>query len=166
MAAGKIFTFNGVVESVKINLISAAVFLPHHIIIELPKGRLKVSGILNGTPFSLALLYRKELGRYFPISSALRKTANVSPGDSVNITFRIIQTEKVELALPLETVLTEEDKTRKIWKKFSITLQRIVGDYIDSVKRIDMRIRKTIEMIQRSRHNDLQNQPVRKKKNT
>jgi hypothetical protein len=166
MATRKNFEFSGIVESVQFNKITTAVFLPHHIVIELPRGRLIAKGIMNGVPFSVSLLYRKDTGRYFPINLALRKAANIEQGDAVNVTFKIIDPEKVDMPAELETVLNEDDKARKIWKKLTISMQRVLADYIHSAKQIDMRVRRAVETVQRARKGFLQPQGSRKKKNT
>jgi hypothetical protein len=165
MATKKVFTFSTIVESVSFNPVTAAVFLPHHVIIDLPKGRLRTNGIINGVPFSLSVLYRKETGRYFPISAALRRSARLEPGDAVNVTFSVINTENVELPLERETVLDEEDKARKIWRKFTISMGRMLADYLINAKQIDMRIRKALEMVRKGRAGTLQPQGTRRRKN-
>jgi hypothetical protein len=165
MATTRNFEFSGIVESVHFNQITTAVFLPHHIIIELPRGRVKATGIMNGVPFSVSVLYRKDTGRYFPINLALRKAANIEPGDAVNVNFKVIDPEKVDLPAELETVLNEDDKARKIWKTLTISMQRVLADYIESAKRIDMRVRRAVETVQRARKGFLQPQSSRKKKN-
>jgi hypothetical protein len=165
MATRKVFTFSTIVESVSFNSVTAAIFLPHHVIIELPKGRLKTNGIVNGVPFSLSVLYRKETGRYFPINAALRKMARVEPRDAVNVTFCVINTEKAELPVERETVLDDEDKARKIWKKFTVSMGKVLADYIVNAKQIDMRIRRAIEMVRKGRSGMLQPHGTRKRKN-
>jgi hypothetical protein len=167
MVMGKHFTFSGIVESVRFNLTTTAVFLPHHIIADLPRGtRLKAIGIMNGAPFSLSLLYRKDSGKYFPISAALRRAANIEAGDAVNVTFRIIEPEKVELPPTHETVLCEDDKARKIWRKLTIRVQKVLDDYILAARNIDMRMRRALDNVKKARSGTALPHPTRRKKGT
>lgn len=164
MSTRKHFTFSGIVESVQFNLVTTAVFLPHHVIIELPKGRVKASGIINGIPFSSSVLYRRDTGRFFSISSALREAANIEPGDAVNVTFRIIEAEKVEVPEERETVLDEDDKAKKVWRMTS--RQDVLASYFHSAKQIDMRMRNAFERVEKAKAQRQQSEdtPSKKKK--
>jgi hypothetical protein len=166
MRQRKSFSFTGIVESVRFNLLTTAVFLPHHIVVDLPRGRVKTTGIINGVPFSSTILYRKDSGRYFPINAALRKAAQIEAGDQVEVTFRVIDMEKVELPDELETVLGEDDKARKIWKQITIGVQKVLAGYVESAKQIDMRLRRALETVQRAKTGTAQAQGTRKKKNS
>jgi hypothetical protein len=165
MATRRNYAFSGIVESVRFNLIHTAVFLPHHILLDLPRGRVKASGIMNGAPFSLSILYRKDVGKYFPISSSLQSAARIEPGDAVNVTFRIIEMQKVEMPQELETVLNEDDKARQIWKKIPATRQRVLAEYVESAKKIDVRVRRALESIRLAKREKPQTQPSRRKRN-
>jgi hypothetical protein len=165
MATRRNYTFSGIVESVRFNLIHTAVFLPYHVLLDLPRGRVKASGIMNGAPFSLSILYRKDKGKYFPISASLRGAAKIEPGDAVNVSFRVIEMEKVEMPQELETVLNEDDKARQIWKRIPPTLKRVLAGYVESAKKIDVRMRRSLETIHRAKRKELQAQATRRKKN-
>ena len=167
MVMGKHFTFSGIVESVRFNFTTTAVFLPHHIIVDLPRGsRLKAIGIMNGAPFSLSLQYRKDTGKYFPINAALRRAANIEAGDAVNVTFRIIESGKVELPPAHETILNEDDKARRIWRKLTIRVQQVLDDYIAAARNTDMRMRRALDNVKKARSGTSQPHSTRKKRNS
>lgn len=151
MASERSFVFNGIVESIKFKHISAAVFLPHHVTLSIPHGRVKVRGIINGVTFSVSVFYRKEAGRFFPINHALLKAAGLEPGDSVDITFTLIPSGKAEIPPERETVLGEHNKSKKIWRRLSTTAGQVVAGYFTLAKSIDSRLRCSLEKIQRSK---------------
>jgi hypothetical protein len=159
------FSFKAVLESVRFNTITTAVFLPHHVIIDLPKGRSKVTGTINGAPFSLSIQYRKEGARYFAIGSALRKAARIEAGDSVEVTFRILSLQKIDYHEVLETVLHHDAEVRKIGRaSFSpVSPHPTLTGFLDAARNMDFRIRKCVEIVQRSKY--VSPQPQQKKKN-
>jgi hypothetical protein len=166
MATRKVFSFSGLVESVRFNPVTTAVFLPHHIVIGLPAGRVKTNGIINGVPFSLSILYRKEVGRYLPLSAALRSAARLEVGDAVNVTFSIIDKDRIEFQENMDTVLDQEDKSRRVWKTLTVAMNRMLPDFVANARMIDMRIRKALEMVQKGRATLPQPDGTRKKKNS
>ena len=160
----KTFTFEAILEEVRFNFITTAVFLPHHIIVELPKGKLRATGLLNGIPFSVSILYRKDTGRYFPISAALRKLVGVEAGDKVTVSFRIIEFEKIDFSLEFDSLPDEKDKLSRVLKRITTSINQALSDYITNAKRIDMRIRKAFEMVKRGKAAVRQPQGARRKK--
>lgn len=151
MQKKKKFEFVGVVEEVRFNLVNTAVFLPHHVIVDIPRGRPRVSGIINGIPFSLCIQYRKEVGRFFSINSALRQAAGIEAGDPVKVFFTILDMNKVEIPDALETVLSVDDQAKRAWRKLSGNIKRNLSDYISSAKGFDSRIKRSIETVQKAK---------------
>jgi hypothetical protein len=157
------FSFIAPLEPVKIKHITSAVYLPHHIIIDLPKGRLRVSGTLNGAPFSLAIRHRRDGSRFFTVGASLRKTAGIEPGDQVCVFFRILNLEKVEFPGEFEYALRQESEARKIGRQFSNAGKYEFIHYIEDIKNMDVRMRRSIEKIRRARLTTLQPQQNKKK---
>ncbi len=159
------FSFIAPLETVKLKHITTAVYLPHHIILDLPKGRVRVSGTLNGCPFSQAIQYRRDGSRFFTVGSGLRREARVEPGAQVSVSFRVLNLDRVELPTTLEAVLHQDSEVRKIGKKFSNPVKYEFTDYIHSIKNMDVRLRRSIEGVQRSKISALQPQQNRRNKN-
>lgn len=145
------FSFTGQLESVRLNVQTTAVYLPHHIIAELPKGRIRVSGTINGAPFSLAIRFRKDGSRYFTVGSTLRNAARVGPGDNVDIRFRVLDINSVEPPAVLEVVAHEEHEVKSIGRLFSKPGKQILEDYISNVKNMDVRLRRSIDNVRKGR---------------
>lgn len=165
MQMKKQFSFTSLLESVRLNLLTTAVYLPHHIIIELPKGRLRVSGTINGSPFSLAIQYRRDGSRYFTVGSALRKAANIDAGDTVHVSFKVLNLNVVELPDALEVVVHQDNEVKKIGRTFSKPAKETLSDYVSAIKNMDVRMKRSIEKVQRSKIGALQPQPNKKNKN-
>ena len=157
------FTFTSILETVHFNVVSTAVFLPHHIIVHLPKGRLRVSGLINGAPFSLAIQYRKDGSRYFTVGAALRKAARISPGDTVYVSFKVLDLNHVELPEAFELTVRSSIETGKLFHLPSGSKQ-ILSSYINEVKNIDSRIRHAVQIVQKAKTGLLQPQQKRKNK--
>ena len=156
------FTFTSILETVHFNVISTAVFLPHHIIVDLPKGRLRVSGLINGAPFSLAIQYRKDGSRYFTVGAALRRAAKIEPGDTVNVSFKVLDLNNVELPEALEFTVRSSIETGKLFQLPGGS-KKILSNYIDQVKNIDSRIRHAVETVQKAKTGLLQRQQNKRK---
>lgn len=164
MREKKTFTFAGIAESVQLNLTTTAVFVPHHINIELPRGRYKVIGLMNGVPFSTSLQFRKDVGRFFSINSDLMHSARIAIGETVDVSFRLINPEKVEIPEERETVVIPNDKEKRVWKTSSLKLDKVLAAYVDSAKKIDSRMKRAIETVQKSKAELLQTLGPKKKK--
>ena len=165
MQGSKTFTFVGKAESVQLNLTTTAVFVPHHINIVLPRGRLKVLGLMNGIPFSTSLQYRKDVGRFFSINKALKHSARIIAGEPVSVSFRLMELDRVEIPEERETALDPNDKLKKILRTSSANLQGILTAYVESAVKIDSRIKRAIETIQKSKSELLQTHSAKRKKN-
>ena len=157
------FSFIAPLETVKLKHVTTAIYLPHHVIIDLPRGRLRVSGTLNGAPFSLAIRYGKEGSRFFTVGSALRKEARVAPGDQANVSFKVLNMKNVEVPVLLESVLVQDSEARKIGRRFSANVSYEFVDYIHDVKNMDVRMRRSIEKVQRARITNPTPHPNKKK---
>ncbi len=149
MVTEKNFAFSGMLESVRFNQITTAVFIPRDIIVHLPRGPLKTRAIINGIPFSVSILYRKDSGRYFPIRSALRREARIEVGDPVDIKFTLIEPGRIHIPRE-ETTLDEHDKTKKIAGKMVVSLQKALSQYVEVVGRFDARLKRRYELVSRS----------------
>jgi len=160
----KSFSFSGKLEHVEGVLAEAAIFLPKKIITALPKGRVRVKGTFNQTPFALGVQYKKDGGRFFVVSLVLRKAAKIKMGDPVDVKFKLVDPEKVELPEELEAVLEQDEDGATAWKTITPGTQRGIIHYITSTKNIDLRIKRSIQMIERAKSGTLHAQAQKKNK--
>lgn len=165
MTREKNFSFSGIVEPVNFGQVKFAVFLPHHITLVIPAGRLKARAIINGATFSVSILFRRDKGRFFPLKSRLLRSASLGPGDPATITFTIIPQEKIDVPDERETALTDMDKSKKVWKSVQITGKKFMAGYIDAAKNIDSRLRMAFDQIARSKMKIRQPDSPRRRKN-
>jgi hypothetical protein len=161
----KTYQFTGVVEEVNYHMTHTAVFLPHHIIIELPKGRSKVSGTMNGAPFSVSIQSRRDGSKYFSISSPLAAAALVAPGDAVKVVFQLFDPYRVEIPESFENVLKVDEQPQRHYRKITSLKHRNLEHYFEAAKGFDSRIRKSFEVIQRAKAASLESVKNKKRKN-
>ncbi len=145
------FSFTGVVESVRLNVETTAVYLPHHIIAKLPGGNIRVTGTINGAPFSLAIRFRRNGSRYFTVGSELRHAARIGAGDTVDVKFRIIDLRKAEPPAILEVVTHHEREKRNILKLNPKGGRDVLESFVADIKNMDVRLRRSIENVRKGR---------------
>jgi hypothetical protein len=156
------FRFKAVLSSVKGNLIHRAVFLPQDIVEALPAGRVRTKGTINGIPFALAPQYKKEGGRFFSINASLCRAAKIKEGDRVEVFFKLVDPDLVDIPEELEAVLEQDEKGKKVWESLTKGYQRSLIHYITSVKNVDSRINRSLELVEKAKLGLLASQ---KKKN-
>jgi uncharacterized protein YdeI (YjbR/CyaY-like superfamily) len=125
--------------------------LPEEIIEQLPKGRVRVKGTFNGAPFSLAVQHLKDGKYYFSVSAPLRKAARIKPGEKGEVTFKIVDPDKIEIPEELEAVLAQDDLAMKAWKKLTTGYQRSLIHYVTSVKNVDSRIKRSLQLMEKAK---------------
>lgn len=164
MAASKSFSFSGKLEPADGVLAQAAVFLPKEVIKELPKGRVRAKGTFNQAAFALGVQYKKDGARFFVVSHVLRKAAGIRMGDRVEVKFKLVDPEKVDLPEELEAVLTQDDEGLKAWNTIKPGLQRGIIHFITSTKNIDLRIKRAIQLVDRAKTGTLHSQTKKRNK--
>ena len=163
-ASKKVYSFSGKLQPVEGVLADAAIFLPKEIIKTLPEGRLRTEGTFNQTPFALGVQYKKDSQRFFVVSLVLRKAAKIKMGDDVDVKFKLVDSEKVDLPEELTEVLAQDDEGLKAWNKITPGTQRGIIHYITSTKNIDLRIKRSIQMVNRAKTGTLHTQGGKKNK--
>lgn len=151
----KDFHFRSKLSPFKGTFLNTVVYLPESIVKVLPKSRVRVRGTINGAPFALAPQYKKDGSRFFSVSAALRKAAKIKEGDSVEVKFRLVDPEIVDIPEELEAVLEQDDEAKKVWNTFTKGMQRSLIHYITSVKNVDSRIKRSLELVQKAKTRSL-----------
>lgn len=150
MARGKTtFRFSTTLSSAKGNFIPTIIYLPKEIVDALPKGRIRTKGTINGVPFALAPQYKIDGSRFFTVSSRLRKSAKIKAGDNVEVVFKIVDKDEVEMPEELEAVLLQDDKAMSTWNELTSGMQRNVIIYVTAVKNVDSRISRALKSIEK-----------------
>ena len=137
------------------NFTYSAAFLPKKIVDELPASRQRTKGTLNDIPFSLAIQYRKDGRSFFLFSRSLCKEADVHVGSTVKIAFALVDPAVVDLPEELEAVLAQDDDARKVWEQFTVGRRRSYTIYITSVKNVDSRIKRSLELAEKMKFGQL-----------
>lgn len=159
----KSYQFTASLEAIHEALKSTVVFLPEAIIKKLPAGRIRTKGTMNGTPFDLAVQYKKDGGRYFVVGGILRRAAGLKEGDRVTVVFHLTDPNKLVIPEELEAVLEQDDEARKVWDTFTLGYQRSLVYYITSVKNSDSRIKRALEIAGKAKIRALSGQQAKAK---
>lgn len=161
------FRFQTTLAPIEAPFMKTAIYLPGDVIRQLPKGRVRVKGTCNGAPFALAVQHLKDGSRYFSVSAALRKSAGIRKvGDRVVVTFKIVDPDELEIPEEMEAVLAQDDLAREAWEKLTIGYKRSLIIYITSVKNVDSRIARSLDLLSRAKAGLLHGQRNRRKKET
>lgn len=147
MAKKPSFSFETRLTEYKDMLVSTVAEIPGEILKKLPAGRVRVEGKLNQTSFNLAVQSKKNGPKYLSISQAMRKSANVKPGDKVRVSFVVVDSDKLDLPEEMQAVLAQDDDGAKKWNKLTVGLQRSLVHYINSSKNVDVRIERALFLI-------------------
>ena len=128
-------------------LVATVVEIPVDVVKQLPKGRVRVEGKLNSIDFNLGVQFKKTGARYLSISQAMRKVANIKPGDRVKVSFQVVDPDKLELPEEMEAVLAQDEARARLWNKLTVGLQRSLVHYINSTKNVDLRIERALYLL-------------------
>jgi Bacteriocin-protection, YdeI or OmpD-Associated/Domain of unknown function (DUF1905) len=161
----KSFVLEGIIEPIAGSLNYSGVIFPQYLVDQLPEGRLRTEGNMNGIPFNLAIQNLKGGFRYFTISAALRREAKVKDGQLVKIAFTLVDPEKLEIPEELEVALAQDDDAMKIWDGFTTGKKRSLAHYVSGVKSIDARIKRALELMYKMKTNGLYSQVKAREKN-
>ena len=145
------FYFEARLSDIDGRFIKTAIFLPENIIRKLPKGRIRVKGTFNEAPFALAVQNLKDGSRYFSVGAPLRRAAKMKLGDTVRVNFKIVDADKLDIPEELEAVLSQDDDARKAWQKLTTGYQRSLIHYVTSVKNVDSRIKRALDLLNRAK---------------
>lgn len=152
------FTFRTVLAEIDGLLVKTVVFLPDDVIRKLPGGRVRVKGTLNGADFALAAQNRKDGSRYFSVSASLRKAGKMKIGSPVDVAFRIIDPDELEVPEELDAVLRQDGDASAAWEKLTTGYRRSLIHYVTSVKNVDSRIKRSIELLEKAKRGLLHGQ--------
>lgn len=81
------------------------------------------------------------------VSKVLARRAKVKPGDLVDIEFALADPSVVEVPEELQAVLDQDDEGRTVWNSITPGLQRSLCYYVKSVRNVDSRIKRALDII-------------------
>jgi uncharacterized protein YdeI (YjbR/CyaY-like superfamily) len=82
----------------------------------------------------------------------------------VDVFFKLVDPDTLDIPEELEAVLEQDEAARNVWEKFTTGFQRSLIHYITSVKNVDSRIKRTIEILERAKAGLLHGQKKRPEK--
>lgn len=122
------------------------------------KGRLRAEGTMNGTPFNLAIQNLKTGERYFSVSASLRKAGRMQLSVPVEVKFSLVDPNKLDIPEELTAVLEQDPEGKDAFDKLTTGYKRSLIHYITSVKNVDSRIKRAMELIEKAKRLQLHGQ--------
>ena len=153
------YTFAERITRIDAMFMQYILIIPQEIIEKInTKGRVRVEGTMNGTPFALAIQNLKTGEKYFSVSNPLRKAAKIQLSVPVEVKFHLVDPDKLDIPEELQSVLNEDPEGKAAFEKLTTGYKRSLIHYITSVKNIDSRVKRALELIERAKIGDLYGQ--------
>lgn len=164
MGKKKVYNFETRLKTTHGVITHTIIIVPDDIIDSLPvKGRVRTEGTINKTPFALAIQHRKDGSRFFMVGAQLRRAAKLRSGDPVKVSFWLVDSEKVDVPEELAAVLDQDEKAMKVWATFTPGVQRGLCHYVNSVKNVDSRVKRALEIAEKAKYRKLHVQKSKEK---
>jgi uncharacterized protein YdeI (YjbR/CyaY-like superfamily) len=93
------------------------------------------------------------------VSSSLRKAAGIKEGDKVEVMFKLVDPDKVNIPKELKAVLQQDDEAMKVWQTFTSGMQRNFIIYVNSAKSTDAKIKRALESMEKAKRQPTYFQP-------
>jgi hypothetical protein len=120
--------------------------IPTNIVEILPKGKVRIEGKYNNSiKFNLAINKLGDL-HYTYIKVKTLKELNLKIGDAIDMSFEIVDNEKINYPEELIEFLTQDEEFYSAFEKLSIGKKRNIAHIINSTKSIENKIEKLIKM--------------------
>ena len=112
------------------------------------KGRLPVTGTVNGVPFRSSLLPQKGGVHILVVNKDLREGAGVGPGDTARFVLEPdSEPREVELPEELAAALRASQPAADIFARLSYSHQKEYADHITEAKRPETRVRRAANAV-------------------
>ncbi len=156
MGKVKRYRFESILEYLSGVITHTGIVLPENILEELnqPK-RIRIEGTINGTPFNLAIQHIKDGRRFLMVGNTLRKEAKLKAGDKVQVIFTLSDPDEIKLPEELMEVMEQDPEGKAVFSKFTPGLQRSLAYYVTSVKSVDSRIKRALELMDKAKSGKL-----------
>ncbi len=156
MTRKKIYTFEAKLSRVYGALLQNIIIVPDEVVDLLPvKGRIRTEGTINKVKFALAIQHKKDGSRYLAVSAGLKKAAKIGSGDPVKVSFWLVDPDKVHVPEELMAVFEQDSEAMKLWNTFTPGVQRGLSHYVNSVKNVDSRIKRGLEIVEKAKFRQL-----------
>ncbi len=119
------------------------------------KGRIRTKGTMNGSPFALAIQNLKTGERYFSVSAPLRRAAKIQLSVPVQTEFVIVDENELEIPEELTAVLNEDPEGKAAFDKLTTGSKRGLIHYVTSVKNVDSRIKRAMQLVEKAKSGQL-----------
>jgi uncharacterized protein YdeI (YjbR/CyaY-like superfamily) len=85
------------------------------------------------------------------VGNTLRKAAKLKAGDKVEVIFTLANPDEIKLPEELMEVMEQDPEGKEVFSKFTPGLQRSLAYYVTSVKNVDSRIKRALELMDKAK---------------
>ena len=104
------------------------------------RGRVPVSGTLNGAPFRSSIMPEGDGTHYLNINKALLAASQTRPGDTVEVTMALDQAARtVDMPADLTAALAAHPAARAAFEALAFSHRKQYADWVASAKRAETR---------------------------
>lgn len=151
--------FQSVVERQETGFRWHYVEVPPAIVKQLPAGKPRLVGSINGAPFRLSLLNFKEGIRYLTLGTELRKKAGAHLGARVHVEMTPDpDPDRIDFPEEFLACLEQDPEAKKLFFAYTPGAQRSVMIYIRGAKSPDVRIKRSLEFLNKMKTGRLYHQ--------
>ena len=79
------------------------------------------------------------------------RAAKIRVGDPVRVNFKIVNPDKLDIPEELQAILAQDDDARKAWEKLTTGYRRSLIHYVTSVKNVDSRIKRSLDLLNKAK---------------
>jgi hypothetical protein len=152
-------SFHSVVERQDYGFRWHYIAVPDAIVRQLPAGKPRLLGTLNGKPFRLSLLNFKDGTRYITLGTELRKKAGAHLGATVDVTVSLDpDPDRIDFPIEFLTCLEQDPEAKKLFAAYTPGAQRSVMIYIRGAKSSDVRIKRSLQFLHKMKTGQLYHQ--------
>lgn len=153
------YRFAARITKIEATFMNNILIIPQDIIESInAKGRVRVEGTMNGAPFALAIQNLKTGEKYFSVSNSLRKAAKIQLSVPVEVSFHLVDPDKLDIPEELTAVLEEDPEGKAAFEELTTGYKRSLIHYITSVKNVDSRIKRALELVHKAKTGTLYGQ--------
>ena len=114
------------------------------------RGRIPVSGTLNGAPYRSSIMPEGDGTHYLNITKALMAASLTKPGDTVELTMEIDRAERtVEVPEDLTYALAAAPAAKAIFDALAYSHRKQYADWIVSARRPETRRARALKAVER-----------------
>lgn len=137
------------------------VFAPYDVAEVHGSKKVRIVGEMMGEPIELAFNKFVDRGYYLYVNQKLMKQHGLALGDKVHVRYQVDDPNRVDIPEELAAALALEEGALAVYEQLTPGRRRGMGYYIRSAKNPELRIQKSLELVQGLLRNGLTGWPAK-----